>query len=155
MEDAKLEGPWSADEVGRFLTSAVIPMRLAVNTPSGFPVVLSVWFLHEDGALHAAVHEGSRAAKRLRDDPRCAIEIAPNEPPYHGVRMRCMAELRRDEGGALLRRLILRYLGSVDTRLGRWLLSRADGELHVTLRPLRVSSWDYRDRMAAAAAPRA
>jgi hypothetical protein len=152
MDDSKLEGPWSGDEVERFLASAVIPMRLAVNTPSGFPVVLSVWFLHEDGALHAAVHERSRAAKRLGADPRCAIEIAPNEPPYHGVRMRCMAELRRDEGGALLRRLILRYLGSVDTRLGRWLLSRADGELHVTLRPLRVSSWDYRDRMAGAAA---
>jgi hypothetical protein len=152
MDDPKLEGPWSADEVERFLGSAIIPMRLAVNTPSGFPVVLSVWFLHEDGALHAAVHESSRAAKRLRADPRCAIEIAPNEPPYHGVRMRCLAELRRDERGALLRRLILRYLGSVDTKLGRWLLSRADGELHVTLRPLGVSSWDYRDRMAGAAA---
>lgn len=147
MSDPNRTGPWSADEVERFLAATVIPMRLAVNTPSGFPVVLSVWFLHEDGALHAAVHESSKVARRLRDDPRCAIEIAPDAPPYRGVRMRCVAELRRDEKGALLRRLLIRYLGSDDSRLAEWLLSRRAGELHVTLRPLKVSTWDYRGRM--------
>lgn len=149
----RYDGPWDEWEVARFLSRAKMPMRLAVNTPSGFPAIVSLWFLHEGDTLHAAVHESAKVVKRLRDDPRCTVEIAPNEPPYHGVRIRCYAELARDEGGSLLRRLLLRYLGTVDSTLGRWLLSRADGELHITLRPVSVSSWDYRERMADATAP--
>ncbi|MFO0695529.1 MAG: pyridoxamine 5'-phosphate oxidase family protein [Polyangiales bacterium] len=148
----RYDGPWDEREVARFLMRTKTPMRLAVNTPSGFPAIVSLWFLYEGDALHAAVHESAKLVKRLRDDPRCTLEVAPNEPPYHGVRIRCFAELSRDEGGGLLRRLLVRYLGTADSKLGRWLLSRADGELHITLRPVSVSSWDYRERMKDASA---
>ena len=100
------------------------------------------------------MHESAKIAKRLREDPRCAIEIAPNEPPYFGVRMRCLAEITRDDDGSLLRRLLTRYLDSTETTLATWLLSRASGELHVRLHPIAISSWDYRERMAGAVAGR-
>jgi hypothetical protein len=86
-------GPWTQSRVWEFLDEARIPMRLAANTASGFPVVLSLWFLPEDDELLAAVHRDARIAKRLKADPRCAFEIAPNEPPYCGVRGRAMASL--------------------------------------------------------------
>ena len=122
-------------------------MRLAANTASGFPVILSLWFLPEGDDLLAAVHQDARIVKRLRADPRCAFEIAPNDPPYLGVRGQANAILEQAGGGALLERLLERYLGSTDSDLGRFLLSRADEELVVRLRPSRIASWDYSGRM--------
>ena len=143
----RLAGPWSKSEVASFLLGATIPMRLAANTDSGFPVVLSLWFLPEGDDLLAAVHRDSRIAHRLEADPRCAFEIAPNEPPYRGVRGQANATMSPTGAAELLERLLDRYLGSSDSRLGRFLLGRAKEELVVRVCPVRLSSWDYSDRM--------
>lgn len=140
-------GPWSESRVREFLAETRIPMRLGANTDSGFPVVLSLWFLPDGDQLLGAVHQDARIAKRLTDDPRCAFEIAPDEPPYRGVRGQAMASLEPDGAGELLERLLDRYLGSTDSSLARFLLSRADEELVVRLRPTWISSWDYTRRM--------
>ena len=140
-------GPWAESQVHAFLAEARIPMRLAANTPSGFPVVLSLWFLPEGDELVAAVHRDARIVKRLRADSRCAFEIAPNEPPYRGVRGQATVSLESEGARMLLERLLHRYLGSTDSALGRFLLARADEELVVRLRPLWIASWDYSRRM--------
>jgi hypothetical protein len=147
MTEIRRSGPWSESEVRDFLAEACIPMRLAVNTPSGFPVVLSLWFLTEGDELLAAVHRDARVATRLREDARCAFEIAPNDPPYRGVRGQANARLEADGAGPLLERLLVRYLGTTDSSLGRFLLGRADEELVVRLRPVWVGTWDYTSRM--------
>ncbi len=141
-------GPWTEERTREFLDEARIPMRIAANTSSGFPVVLSVWFLADRDDLLAAVHRDSRIAKRLKADPRCAFEIAPNEPPYFGVRGTAEASLESGGARELLERLLERYLGSVDSRLGRFLLGRADEELVIRLRPRRIDTWDYSERLS-------
>ncbi|MEM7435422.1 MAG: pyridoxamine 5'-phosphate oxidase family protein [Myxococcota bacterium] len=155
QEDSKIRrsGPWGPSEVGAFLERAVVPMRLAANTPSGFPVILSVWFLKEGDDLLAAVHRDARIAHRLTADPRCAFEIAPNEPPYRGVRGQATAGLESEGAEALLVRLLRRYLGSTDSELGKFLLGRAAEELVVRLHPTRIASWDYSERMQDAIRP--
>ncbi|MDH3622465.1 MAG: pyridoxamine 5'-phosphate oxidase family protein [Myxococcales bacterium] len=140
-------GPWSNDRVREFLAEARIPMRLAANTDTGFPVVLSLWFLPEGDELLAAVHQDSRIAMRLKEDSRCAFEVAPNEPPYCGVRGQARASLESEGAGELLERLLDRYLGSTQSSLGRFLLGRAQEELVIRLQPLWIGSWDYSDRM--------
>ncbi len=140
-------GPWTESEVREFLAASCIPMRLAANTASGFPVILSLWFLPDGDDLLAAVHQEARIAERLRDDPRCAFEIAPNEPPYRGVRGQATASLEPEGASALLGNLLDRYLGSRDSSLARFLLGRADEELVVRLRPSLIASWDYAARM--------
>lgn len=140
-------GPWSESEVRSFLADTVIPMRLAANTPSGFPVVLSLWFVHEGDEILAVVHQDARVATRLEADARCAFEIAPDEPPYRGVRGQAVATLATGEARPLLERLLRRYLGSTDSELGDFLLGRADEELVIHLRPTWIGSWDYTDRM--------
>lgn len=128
-------------------------MRLAANAPAGFPVVVSLWFLQQDDQILAAVHRDARIAARLEADPRCGFEIAPNDPPYRGVRGQARATLEPHGGRDLLERLLVRYLGSTDSHLGRFLLSRADEELVVRLRPTWIGTWDYTHRMEDAAAP--
>ena len=122
-------------------------MRLAANTPSGFPVVLSLWFELEEDHILAVVHCDSRIAKRLAADPKCAFEVAPNDPPYRGVRGQAVARLESEGARALLERLLDRYLGTRDSRLGRFLLGRADEERVIRLVPRTLASWDYSARM--------
>ena len=145
--EIRRSGPWTEQEVRAFLSGARIPMRIAANTDSGFPVILSLWFLPEGDELLAAVHREARIAQRLRDDPRCAFEIAPNEPPYRGVRGQARATLEAEGAAGLLERLLDRYLGSRDSSLGRFLLGRAEEELVGRLRPSLLASWDYSKRM--------
>lgn len=143
----RLSGPWPQARVHEFLAETCIPMRLAANTDSGFPIVLSLWFLREDEEILAVVHQDARIAKRLKADARCAFEIAPDEPPYRGVRGQATAGLHPDGAAALLERLLDRYLGSTDSSLGDFLLARAEEELVVRLRPIWIASWDYSRRM--------
>lgn len=147
MTDLRRSGPWTETQVREFLNEAKIPMRLAANTSSGFPVLLSLWFLSDGEELLAAVHRDSRIVTRLRADSRCAFEIAPNEPPYFGVRGQGIASLEPSGAPELLERLLHRYLGGTESKLGRFLLGRAEEELVVRLTPSWVGSWDYRERM--------
>ena len=140
-------GSWSESQVRAFLAVTKIPLRLAANTPTGFPVVLSLWFLSEGDHLLGAVHRDSRIAKRLHADARCAFEVAPDDPPYRGVRGQATASLETEGAGPLLERLLERYLGSTESSLGRFLLARANEELVVRLQPMQFASWDYSKRM--------
>ncbi|TWO81966.1 hypothetical protein CBW56_00535 [Denitratisoma oestradiolicum] len=87
-------------------------------------------------------------AQRLAEDGRCAFEIAGDKPPYLGVRGQGDAALLEGQAGPLLEKLLDRYLGRRDTRLGQWLLGRKDQELVLRIQPRWVTTWDYRQRMA-------
>ena len=138
---------WDAAAVTAFLARSRTPMRLAANAASGFPQLASVWFEYAGGSLWCAMHEGSAMAPLLAHDPRCAFEIATNDPPYHGVRGQAQATLLREGASPLLTRLISRYLGDSNPRLAAWLLGRADQEFVVRLDPVWITAWDYAARM--------
>jgi nitroimidazol reductase NimA-like FMN-containing flavoprotein (pyridoxamine 5'-phosphate oxidase superfamily) len=140
-------GPWSFAEIEAFLQKAVYPMRLACVGADGYPRVVSVWFRHEHGMLYCVSHRESSLVALLRKNDRVGFEIAPNEPPYHGVRGQGRATLQALEDDETLRVLLERFLGGVDSKLARWLLSRSDEEELISIQPSRWFSWDYRERM--------
>jgi hypothetical protein len=76
------------------------------------------------------------------------FEIAPNEPPYHGVRGQGDAIVEPLGSKETLEELLGRYLGGVNSSLANWLLSRCDEEVLITITPTRLYTWDYRERMA-------
>lgn len=141
-------GAWNEEQVAAFLSESIVPLRLACHGPSGWPAVVSLWFLPaEDGRLWCATQQQSRVVRHLSLDPRCGFEVAPNEPPYCGVRGQARVRIDPAAGRTTLERLIERYLGREETPFIRWLLSRADEEVALILEPVRLSSWDYRRRM--------
>ena len=142
-------GPYSLAEAERYLREAVIPLRLACTTSTGWPLVLSLWYLYRDGSLWCATSPTALILRHLDHDDRCGFEVAPNEPPYRGVRGQARATVIRGGGGGLLEELIQRYLGTTASPLARQLLSRAAEEVAIRLTPRRLSSWDYRRRMTA------
>ena len=140
-------GPWSADHIEQYLRTAVLPIRLASIAADGSPVVLSLWYLYEEGSIWCATQRTARLIARLEREPRCGFEIAADSSPYRGVRGRARATIDAHQGATLLPRLINRYLGGTDSQLAAWLLARAEHEVAIRLDRMRVSTWDFTQRM--------
>lgn len=140
-------GPWSAQEASDFLQQCSYPLRLAVHHDDGYPHLLSLWYLWDAGAFHCVTHRQSRVVKWITANPRCGFELAPNQPPYYGLRGTGDISMRPLGSDDLLERLIDRYLGTRDSGLASWLIARRDEELILQLQPRSMASWDYRERM--------
>jgi hypothetical protein len=140
-------GPWSHDEVVRFLEEQRIPLRLACRTGSGWPLVASHWYLWRDGCLWCATQADAKTVRYLRAEPRCGFEVAPDVMPYRGVRGQGRAVIDAAQGEPVLRALVQRYLDGADGDFGRWLLARAATEVAIRIEPVRLRSWDFGRRM--------
>ncbi len=143
----ELKGPWDQGQINGFLQETRFPLRLACLGADGCPRVVSVWYAFDGDVFHCVSHRSSQLVGWLDKDGRVGFEVGPNEPPYFGVRGQGEASLSPDENARVLRQMLQRYLGGEESSLAQWLLSRADGEMLITVRPSRLFSWDYRDRM--------
>lgn len=139
---------WSDENIVKYLQEQRTPMRLCCNDQEGYPLVCSLWFAYHDGYLWCATHESAAVAKLLEANPKCAFEIAVNEIPYFGVRGKGTAELLRADAESVLNELIDRYLGEKHSGLASWLLSRADHEYAIRIKPCSITSWDFSSRMS-------
>ena len=143
-----LAGPWSTNTIEQYLRDTVVPIRLASMEPGGCPVVLSLWYLYAEGAIWCATQRTAHVVKRLEREPRCGFEIAADRLPYRGIRGRAESTIDLGSGATILTRLIKRYLGGTESQLATRLLARAESEVALRLDALRVSTWDFTERMA-------
>jgi len=123
-----------------------MPLRVSVETRSG-PLIVPLWFEWDGERFWCASHRNARIIAALEATPRCAFDLSTNHMPYRGVRgrarVRCLPEL----GGAVLGRLIDRYLPDRGHPLATWLLSRAADEVAIEITPTWQTGWDYSERM--------
>ncbi len=143
----KSDSAFDAEQMIDYLSTASIPLRLASNGSNGFPLVASHWFEYRDGSLFLAIHESSKVAALLQENPRCGFEVAADTIPYRGVRGQGTATLSRAGATGQLEALINRYLGNAENKLAQWLLSRAEAEFVVRIDPVWLTSWDFSKRM--------
>ncbi len=149
LSTARISGPFDPDRVVAFLDEAVIPLRLACVAPSGWPLIVSLWFARRGDELVCATQASSSLVRALEHELRCAFEVAGQEPPYRGVRGRAQVTIEPDDGLATLSELVARYLGGTDGAFARRLLGRSAPEVVLRLDPTEISSWDYTRRMTA------
>ncbi len=136
------------ERVAGYLRDVVIPVRVGCVDEAGWPVVLSLWYLYDQGRLLCATTASARVVGYLRAEPRCAFEIAGDLPPYCGVRGRATATIDPDQGWDVLERLLVRYLGGTDNKLAQRLLARNVDEVALILTPITLHTWNYAPRMA-------
>jgi hypothetical protein len=149
---AQMSGCWNEAQIAVFMDESRIPLRLAVNDATVCPLVLSLWFLYDDGAIWCATNARARVIGHLAREGRCGFELAGDMPPYRGVRGKGRASLHPDKGGEILERLLVRYGVGSDSRLATMLLARIDEEVAIRISPERFSSWDFSQRMKGAVA---
>jgi hypothetical protein len=147
MAQPTRSGPWSAEEVDRFLVETRVPMRVACNGSGAHPLLASLWYRPQDGLIWCATQKSASLARLLVKDPHCAFEVSVETPPYHGVRGQAIARFHDDRGEEMLRALIERYVGTSAPRLAKALLANVETETAIALHPKTLTSWDYRERM--------
>ena len=143
----RFTGAWTESEVESYLREATVPLRLACHRPDESLWMVALWYRYRDGGFDCATWAEADVVRYLRNDSQVAFEVSENRPPYRGVRGNGTASLSRDEGKAVLEDLLERYLDGTDSELARWLLSPEREEVRIRIRPRRVYSWDYTDRM--------
>ncbi len=144
--ECRVSGPWSPDEASGFLQKSGVPIRLAVNGSTGFPIVMPLWYLWADASFWMAMKPGAGLIRLLRQDGRCGFDVSLETPPYKGVRGRGRAVVL-DDGVPVLRQLLERYLGESSPEFQKWLLARSEDECAVRITPETMVSWDFSRRM--------
>lgn len=143
----KISGKWDYETLSKYLENSLYPVRLSLITTSGYPLVISMWYIFENGIFWCAAQKDSSLVSIIANNDKCGFEVAPNEPPYMGVRGRGIARLFEEKGEEKLKQLIERYLDKKNNSLADWLLSRSSQEVAIKIRPECFYTWDYSSRM--------
>ncbi len=135
------------------LENCRIPIRLAFIDGSGFPRIVSLWFNYMEGDFLCVTHKRSWIVGQIERSPKIGFEISSNSPPYRGIRGTGSVDIYPLNDDPLLEKMIARYLGEKDSEFGRFLLNRRHNELILRIKPVKQSSWNYKDRMQDAVEP--
>jgi len=128
------------------LLEAALPLRVAITLPAG-PLIVPLWFEYRDGLFWCASQADSVFVRALQAEPGCAFDLSTNDMPYRGLRGRGVATCHPEQGAAQLERLLLRYLGSLETPLARRLRRKDVTEVAIAIAPHWIRGWDFTARM--------
>ena len=99
------------------LTSLAIPAHLATFDPAGFPRVLPIWFLWEEGIFYLSSGLESRHGQDLARDPRAGLCITIEEGqtqagyrPFRQIMVRGYAHVQPDTDAIWACKLISKYI---------------------------------------------
>jgi nitroimidazol reductase NimA-like FMN-containing flavoprotein (pyridoxamine 5'-phosphate oxidase superfamily) len=136
-----------SSEFDSYLQDSRIPIRIASQSLSGWPVVISLWYFYQDGEIYCATKKTAKIVGYLESNPKCAYEIASDLPPYCGVRGQALARLDSGQGAEILDKLIQKYLDNDQNKLANFLQSNSSDEIAIILKPVNVFSWNFTERM--------
>ena len=51
MSKIKITGPWDMQKIESYLDTCVVPLKLAIISARGWPVIVSLWFFYEHGVI--------------------------------------------------------------------------------------------------------
>ena len=125
------------------LLNLALPASLATLDPAGFPRILPIWFLWEDGSFYLSSGPQSRHVQDLARDPRAALTIAVEEGqtpagyrPFRQIMVRGRAQVLPDTDAIWAQKLVRKYIvGDAAAQRAK----REAGKSHVViiLRPER------------------
>lgn len=103
----------SADEIRRFLALGTRTAKVATVSRDGRPHVIPVWFVLDGEVIVFTTGRDSLKGRHLRRDPRIALCVDDEEPPFAFVSIRGRAELVERAGDMLdwTTRIAKRYMG--------------------------------------------
>jgi PPOX class probable F420-dependent enzyme len=131
--------PMTDEQVRDFLTHGYRTGKLATTRADGRPHVAPVWFVLDGADLIFMTGAGTVKGKALRRDPRAAISVDLEEPPYAFVLVEGTVELSEDLTEMLPWSIAIaeRYMGAEQAKqFGR--RNAVEGEMLVRLRPSRI-----------------
>jgi PPOX class probable F420-dependent enzyme len=131
------------DEVRNFMLHGTRTAKVATAMPDGQPHVMPVWFVLDGDQVVFTTGADSVKGRNLRRDPRMALVVDDEEPPYAFVHIRGRATLSEDldELQRFATEIGGRYMGKDRAEeFGR--RNAVPGEILVRVEPERVIGED-------------
>lgn len=125
-----------------FLSRRVLA-TLATYGRDGSVRLSPVWFDWRDGGFDIVIGSRDVKSRHLQRDPRAAVVVYENSPPYRGVELRGIASFTTEGASDVERRIAARYLGAEQAEA--WLASGGWTPMHVRLEPGDLRVWDFSD----------
>ena len=130
----------TSEEIRSFLMDAVRTGKLATVRADGRPHVVPIWYVLDGDDLVFNTWHTSVKAKNMRRDPRVAISVDDEQPPFSFVMVEGVVELQELSPEELLpwaTKIGARYMGEA---LGEQFGKRngVEGELLVRLKPTKI-----------------
>jgi PPOX class probable F420-dependent enzyme len=126
-------------EISAFLTAGTRTGKLAWTSADGRPLLAPVWFVVEDDCVVFNTGKDTAKGRALARDPRVALCVDLEEPPYGFVQVQGRAELSEEPSDLVRTATAIggRYMGHDRAEeFGR--RNGVPGELVVRLRPDKV-----------------
>lgn len=130
-----------------FLKAKRIPVRLSCILPNQYPLVISLWYIYEDGKIFCASGKSSKIISYLQENSRIGFEVAADSPPYCGIRGYGTAELSNDHKYTMIKRLYSKYFNNTDSELYSFLTDPNRDEMVITIAPEQIYKWNFTNRM--------
>ena len=126
-------------EISAFLSAGTRTGKLAWTSADGRPLVTPIWFIVEDGCIVFNTGKDSAKGRALSRDPRVALCVDLEEPPYGFVQVQGRAELSEEPADLVRTATAIagRYMGR-DRAEEFGKRNGVPGELVVRLRPDKV-----------------
>jgi PPOX class probable F420-dependent enzyme len=126
-------------EVLAFLTAGTRTAKLSYASATGQPLVVPVWFVVEDGCIVFNTGRETAKGRALARDPRTAVCVDLESPPFAYVQVQGIAELSEAPADLLRTATAVgaRYMGA-DRAEEFGKRNAVPGELVVRLRPVKV-----------------
>ncbi|MEX0817101.1 MAG: TIGR03618 family F420-dependent PPOX class oxidoreductase [Gaiellales bacterium] len=130
------------EELGDLLERPIVAI-LATHRSNGEVLLSPVWHEWRDGGFNVVVGVDDAKACHLRRDPRAALVVFDQEPPYRGLELRGRARFVEERVVEAQKRIARRYLGK--ERGNAYADSVDFDEVIVRLEPGVVRAWDFSD----------
>jgi PPOX class probable F420-dependent enzyme len=131
----------SDDEARAFLAHGTRTGKVATTRPDGSPHVAPIWFIVDGQDLVFMTGAGTSKGKALRRDPRVALVVDLEEPPYAFVLVEGSVTISTDleEMLPLSIRIAERYVAA-DVADDFGARNAVDGELLIRLHPSKITA---------------
>jgi PPOX class probable F420-dependent enzyme len=129
------------DEERAFLRAGSRTGKLAYTASDGRPLVVPIWYVLDGDDVVFNTGTDSAKAKAIRRDPRVALCVDLEAPPYGFVQIQAVAQTSGDVAAMLPHSIAIgaRYMGAErGEEFGR--RNAVEGELLVRLTPVKVIS---------------
>ncbi|MQY30359.1 PPOX class F420-dependent oxidoreductase [Nocardia aurantia] len=129
----------SDPKVRAFLTEGTRTAKLAVTSSDGRPLINPVWFFLDGDDLVFNTGKGTAKGRAIMRDPRVALCVDLEAPPYAYLQVQGVATLSEDPGELLRTATAIggRYMGAGRAEeFGR--RNAVPGELVVRVRPGKI-----------------
>jgi len=129
----------SDPQVRAFITEGTRTGKLSYTSASGQPLVVPVWFVLEGDELVFNTGKDTAKGRALARDPRTAVCVDVEQPPYAFIQVQGVAELCEDPAELVRTATAIgaRYMGPERAvEFGR--RNGVPGELVVRVRPHKV-----------------